>query len=207
MTTIARTAPGVAPRFAPVTAEMFPGVVAKYRWERTITEVHVHHTWKPNESTYLKAREKEHIIWGMWDFHTRVNGWSDLAQHVTIAPDGLIWMGRSWNRPPASSGGHNGTSKAGPFMLEIIGNYDRTPKGTAIEDLDGAGWRSVLVVVTTMLRHAALPRTAVRFHRQLGSPKTCPGTDLDYHGFLRGLEAFEHGRAIAQFLGFNGGEP
>ena len=61
----------------------------------------------------------------MWRFHTQELGWSDIAQHVTIDPAGRIWLNRSWDRPPASAKGFNGSSKLGPFMIEVIGNFDQ----------------------------------------------------------------------------------
>ena len=36
--------------------------------------------------------------------HVAVRGFEDIAQHVTVAPDGKIWTGRDWNnRRPASA--------------------------------------------------------------------------------------------------------
>jgi hypothetical protein len=85
----------------------------------------MHHTWRPRRQDY--AGEK--TINGMYEFHTKKNGWSDIAQHVSIAPDGLIWTGRNWNQAPARAKGYSGDSKSGPFMFEMIGNLTsaRTP--------------------------------------------------------------------------------
>lgn len=63
-------------------------------------------------------------IVGMWRYHTQTNRLSDIAQHVTIAPDGVIWTGRHWDLPPASATHHNGNAAFGPFMFEIIGDFD-----------------------------------------------------------------------------------
>lgn len=50
----------------------------------------------------------------MRKFHMEQNGWSDLAQHLTIDPQGGLWTGRNWNLAPASATGHNGTAGEGP---------------------------------------------------------------------------------------------
>ncbi len=61
----------------------------------------------------------------MRKFHMEENGWSDLAQHLTIGPQGGLWTGRNWNLAPANATGHNGTAGEGPFMIEMVG--DSTP--------------------------------------------------------------------------------
>jgi hypothetical protein len=43
------------------------------------------------------------------------NGWSDLAQHLTVDPQGWLWTGRNRNLAPASATGHNGTAGEGPL--------------------------------------------------------------------------------------------
>ncbi|HUE90232.1 MAG TPA: hypothetical protein VMO26_29470, partial [Vicinamibacterales bacterium] len=52
----------------------------------------------------------------MRKFHMEQNGWSDLAQHLTIDPQGGLWTGRNWNLAPASATGHNGTAGEGPIL-------------------------------------------------------------------------------------------
>ncbi len=47
-------------------------------------------------------------------------GWTDIAPHATVAPDGTIWTGRSWNRPPCSAAGRNGTRVRGPFLINVL---------------------------------------------------------------------------------------
>ena len=59
------------------------------------------------------------------EYHTQFNGWSDIAQHITISSNGDIWTGRSWNQPPASAAGNNGNREIGPFMFEMIGDFDK----------------------------------------------------------------------------------
>lgn len=180
------------------TIEEFLAELYRFRWTRQITEVHVHHTWIPSIASWVGERS----VRAMWKFHTdpkpKGQGWSDLAQHVTIAPDGAIWSGRDWNRAPASAGGHNGTSRAGPFMYEMIGNFD---KGK--EKLQGAQRDSAIVTIAHVLDvHELDDAFAFKFHRQLGSPKTCPGTDVEYDDFLRELRAYRNGVKLGRTFPF-----
>jgi hypothetical protein len=108
----------------------------------------------------------------MWRYHTRENGWSDIAQHLSVAPDGTLWLGRDWNTAPASATGHNGSAKAGPFMIEMIGDFD-----VGRDRLQGAQRAAVMEVIARVQRRFGLPAEALRFHNQM-SGKTCPGSSL-----------------------------
>ena len=168
-------------RFERLTLAAFAARVAVFPWSRTITAVHLHHTFRPDHKSWAG----EPTVYAMWRYHTRDNGWSDIAQHVTIAPDGGVWLGRDWNRAPASSAGYNGTSAAGPFMLETVGNFD-----VGHDRLDGAQRVSVFGVIAAVQHKFSLPPDSLRFHRQLNSPKTCPGSSLDYARVLAELIAY-----------------
>ena len=98
----------------------FQQFVALFDFTRRITEVHVHHTWRPRQRDYRGAA----TIQAMRRYHVEEKGWRDIAQHVSIAPDGSVWLGRNFNWPPASARGFNGNSSAGPFMIEVIGDFD-----------------------------------------------------------------------------------
>lgn len=165
----------------PMDLSTFREYVRAFLWRRVIAEVHVHHTWSPNHAQWAGARS----ITAMRDYHVNVNKWADIAQHVTVDPIGLIWLGRDWNKAPASSSGHNGTSTRGPFMIETVGNFD-----TGHDRLEGVQRGSVLGVIAAVQLRFGLKVESMRFHRQLGSPKTCPGTSLDYPGFLAELRAY-----------------
>ncbi|QIL74874.1 caspase family protein [Hymenobacter sp. HDW8] len=160
----------MADRFKQLTLAEFIQVLNKFPFTRRINAVHMHHTWRPNRAQYQGMAS----ITAMWKYHTQHNGWSDIAQHITIAPDGTIWTGRNWNLAPASSGGHNGNSQAGPFMFEMIGDFD---KGR--DPFDGAQRHTALHVVAHVLHRFKLPAEALHFHNQM-SVKTCPGSSINY---------------------------
>src|SRR5262245_30744499 len=81
---------------------------------RKLVEVHLHHTWRPRREDFRGLATIE----AMRRVHIEQNGWSDIAQHLTVDPQGGLWTGRNWNLAPASAVGHNGTSQEGPFMIE-----------------------------------------------------------------------------------------
>ena len=109
------------PPFAQLGTREFAALLRHFEFSRQINMVHVHHTWRPNHAQYRGHASIE----GMWRHHTQQNGWRDIAQHVSVAPDGSIWLGRNFNLPPASAAGHNGNVQCGPFMIEAIGDFDR----------------------------------------------------------------------------------
>jgi hypothetical protein len=159
------------PSFRKLTLVEFAELLARFPFTRRVTQVHMHHTWRPNHAQY---RGHDSVV-AMWKHHTQVNGWSDIAQHLTIGPDGSLWTGRNWNAPPASSGGANGTRDAGPFMFEMVGDFDR-----GRDPFGGAQRAAVLEVIARVQLRFGLAADALAFHRMLGSPKTCPGNAIDF---------------------------
>ena len=170
------------PPFHNLTLPEFARALDRFPFTRRINAVHMHHTWRPDHEQY---RGHESIV-ALWRYHTQTNGWSEIAQQVTIAPDGTIWTGRNWNQPPVSAAGHNGNRAAGPFMVELIGDFDH-----GRDRFEGEQRRVALRVVALVQKKFNLAPETLRFHSQL-SAKSCPGTSVDYDetvGEVRDLHA------------------
>ncbi|WP_175526701.1 caspase family protein [Geopseudomonas sagittaria] len=151
----------------------------------------MHHTWRPSHRDF-KGHE---TIVGMWRFHTQEKGWSDIAQHITIDPEGFIWLGRNWNRPPASAAGHNGNSAFGPFMFEMIGDFDQ-----GHDSLVGAQRETALRVVALVQQRFDLPVTSLRFHNSM-SAKSCPGSSLVYDDVVAAVNQIRaQGRGLSRAM-------
>ena len=165
-------------RFHPLDVNAFKLLVERFPFRRKIDAVHLHHTWRPNHAQY-KGHD---TILGMWRFHTQDQGWSDIAQHVTIAPDGTIWTGRDWNQRPASASGFNGNDTVGPFMIEMIGDFDRG-KDPFVDPQKAAA----LEVVAAIQARFDLGERTLRFHNAM-SPKTCPGDSISYDDLIKDLK-------------------
>jgi hypothetical protein len=175
--------------FLELTVDEFSEMLNQFPWRRRITEVHVHHTFRPNHADFA-ARPPARTIEGMFRFHTEERHFSDIAQHVTIDPRGVIWTGRNWNAAPASATGFNGNSTAGPFMFEMIGNFDRGQ-----DRWEGAQRDAAIEVIARVQKLFGLPPDAVRFHHEM-SPKSCPGTALVKSEVIEAVAA-AHGRLAA----------
>lgn len=165
--------------FQRLTMEEFAAVLAAFGFRRRITAVHMHHTWRPNHAQW-KGHDS---MLGMWRYHTEQRRFSDIAQHLTIDPQGHVWTGRNWNAAPASALGHNGTSVAGPFMFEAVGDFD-----LGCDALQGAQRSAVLDVIALVQAQFGLPPEALLFHNQT-APKTCPGSAIVYDDFVAELRA------------------
>jgi len=133
--------------FHQINLDQFAELLDKFPFTRAVESVHMHHTWRPNRSQYQGLSTIE----GMWSYHTKTNGWSDIAQHISIAPDGSIWTGRNWNEAPASAKGFNGNDTAGPFMFEIIGDFD-----VGKDPFDGPQKQTVLAVIALVQKRFKL---------------------------------------------------
>lgn len=166
------------PTFQRLSPEQFEQLLQNFPFTRKIDAVHMHHTWRPRHADF---RGHDTIV-SMWRHHTQVNGWSDIAQHITIDPEGMIWLGRNWNLPPASAAGHNGNKAFGPFMFEMIGDFDR-----GRDPFGGLQKETALRVVALVQSRFHLPAGSLRFHNAM-SPKSCPGSALVYQDILAEVE-------------------
>ena len=162
------------PTFQRLSLDQFSQLLEKFPFKRKVNAVHMHHTWQPGRADF-KGHD---TIVSMWRFHTQTMGWRDIAQHVTIDPEGFVWLGRNWNLPPASAAGHNGNENFGPFMFEMIGNFD-----TGHDPFDGRQRETALQVIARVQSRFDLPTNSLMFHNAMSS-KSCPGSSLDYAEIL-----------------------
>ncbi len=164
----------MAAPFRRLTPDQFLREVTAFNWTRRVWRVDMHHTWFPAHADYDGVASIERMA----QFHTRERGFDDIAQHVSIAPDGAIWTGRDWNKDPASVGyGMN----VGVFMFEAIGNFD-----WGFDRLLGRQLDSVVTVINGVQQHFQLPVQALLFHREVPqTAKTCPGTSIDKGDMVR----------------------
>lgn len=159
---------------------------------RNIRMVQVHHTYLPSYKQWPEnalTRQEN-----MRSFHINERRMGDIAQHLTIFPDGTVATGRSMNRNPCGITGGN----TGAICIEIYGNFD---KGADI--MTTKQREAVIMTYALLCKYFKLPvnTTGVRPHcwytaggTYLGnysasrSAKTCPGTN--FMGFGNTKSAF-----------------
>ena len=147
----------------PLSIATFRQRVKEFPWQGETTEFHVHHTADPAAS--WKGAESVEAI---RRYHVEKRGYRDSAQHVTLGPDGSIWLGRDWNLAPASATGHNGHDGGQrPFMVEIWGNFLN-------DKLDGAQESNLILMIAAIQEQWGLPPEAIKFHREMQATQ-CPG--------------------------------
>lgn len=147
----------------PFTIEQFENHVRSFDWKGEITEFHVHHT-----ADKAATWRGEDSVKSIRDYHVKVRKYRDFAQHVTLGPDGSIWLGRDWNLAPASATGHNGYDfQARPFMVETFGDF-RT------DTLEGAQLDNLVRMIAAVQERFDLPPEAIKFHKEM-QPTECPG--------------------------------
>lgn len=76
----------------------FERLLEQWQPRRQIDEFHVHHTWRPRRADFRGLATVE----AMRRYHMQHAGMSDIAQHLTIDPQGGLWTGRPFDRAPAS---------------------------------------------------------------------------------------------------------
>ncbi len=158
----------------------FEAHLASWSPIRRIDSVHLHCTDRPRHADWRGLASVE----AMRRFHISI-GMSDIAQHVTVDPRGRVWTGRPFDVVPASARGHNGTAAVGPFMIEMVGLFER-----GIDVFGGAQRDAAYAVVVAVLQKFGLDASAVKFHREFpGTGKTCPGLDLDPAAVRAGIKA------------------
>jgi hypothetical protein len=145
---------------------------------RFITEVHLHHNWKPDKNSYAMAEDKEKVIANVYRMDKDVRGLSDFGQNILITPDGLVWVLRDLNEPPSSIKGRNGNDKFGPMSVVILGNFDNGK-----EALVGEQEESLLGVLKLLFDIHQISDEKFIFHNE-HSPRTSPGSSLNKYELL-----------------------
>lgn len=136
---------------------------------RRIDSLHVHHTWRPARADWRGGA----TLAAMRRYHVEVLRWIDLAQHLTVGPDGSLWTGRSLDLRPASAAGCNGTAQQGPLMVALVGDFDR-----GRESFGGAQADATYAALAAILDACGLPLDALRFFNEFNPARTSPGSTL-----------------------------
>ena len=148
--------------------------------KRKIDTIQLHHTYSPS---YKNFDGSNHSILqkSMKDYHVNARGFSDIAQHFTIFPDGKIMTGRSLER---SAAGIIGCNQNG-ICIECLGNFDKNGDTMREEQK-----KAIIDFVKILLSKFNLNHNNITYHSwwsssgvNLGdyiegkSSKTCPGTN------------------------------
>lgn len=153
------------------------------------TGLQVHHTYLPDYSCFYKkdgSHEDELTRqYNTKQYHMNTNGWSNIAQHFTIFPNGRIVTGRPLSSTTAI--GIKGWN-SNKICIEIYGNFD---KG---HDVMTKEQREAVICLYGELckKHNIVPSTStIRPHcwftaggtfigtyNSSRSAKTCPGTNF-----------------------------
>lgn len=164
------------------TVDEFKSYINSLKITRSIKRVQLHHTWSPSYKNFNGSNHQT-LQNNMRNYHVNSCGWSDIGQHFTIFPDGVILTGRSLNSSPAGIANAN----SGGICIECIGNFDKG--GDAMKD---AQKNAIAGAVKVLLDKFGLSAsTGVTYHAWWGSggtnlgtyiqgksQKTCPGTNF-----------------------------
>lgn len=163
--------------FTPYDRQEFIRRINQFSWKRRITEVIIHHTWRPNhDQWYEDERVLEHMYYDI-----QRNGQTDFDFHVLITPDGEIITGQNWNVP--TSGIPSGTRQAGPFVITMVGDFDIQQ-----DELTGEQLKSAQFACGYLLWKFRLPLKACKFHRHYVKSKTCPGSAITYEWWINDIK-------------------
>ena len=145
-------------------------------------EVHagfVHHTVNANDYT---KDQVPGIIRGIYAYHTRSRGWSDIGYNFLVDRFGRIWEGRYGGIARPVVGAHTLGYNDYAFAMSAIGNFETArPKAKMIRAYGALmGWKlSLHGVSATSTSQRVGPKTfaAINGHRDAGST-ACPGRYL-----------------------------
>lgn len=145
-------------------------------------EVHagfVHHTVNAND---YKPEDVPAILRGIYAYHTKSRGWSDVGYNYLVDKFGRIWEGRAGGVDRPVVGAHTLGYNDDSFAMSAIGNFDVARPPKAMVEAYGAlfGWKLSLHGVdasSTQQYVTSKNFPAVNGHRDAGST-ACPGKYL-----------------------------
>lgn len=151
-------------------------------FSRMIKLLQVHHTLQPDYDAFRRVKDHFSLLNNMEHCHVVERGFSDIAQHLTTFPDGLLAVCRPIDNIPA---GIKGANQYG-ICVEHLGNFDDG------QDVMTAQQRECIVKVYAHLcrRFRLLPDgDTIQYHHWwdlttgqrtngTGTTKSCPGTQF-----------------------------
>lgn len=145
-------------------------------------EVHagfVHHTVNAND--YTRAQVPA-LLRGIYAYHTKSRGWSDVGYNYLVDRFGRIWEGRAGGIDRPVVGAHTLGYNDYSFAMSAIGNFDVKKPSKAMVQAYGAlfGWKLSLHGVDASSgsqRVGSRSFRAISGHRDAGST-ACPGRYL-----------------------------
>lgn len=130
-----------------------------------ITNIVIHHTETPNEP----AEKAPGRIASIHRYHTVTRGWSDIAYHYFIAPDGKIYQGRD-DRFQTDTGAAYPLD--GTLTVSFLGDYRKTlPTQVALDSL-------VAFLRQKTQTHSLAPSAVSTHGQRSGGITDCPGPKL-----------------------------
>jgi uncharacterized protein YraI len=164
--------------FTLLTVEEFGAWLKEEKVSRVITAIQIHHTWLPDYSNFNGKNHFEKLQ-GMKSSHIE-RGFSDIAQNITVFPDGKLAICRTLNTIPAGIYGQNSRG----ICIENLGNFDTG------KDQMTASHREAIVGVVAHLCHRfglKVSTESIIYHHWFdlstgqrtngsGNTKSCPGT-------------------------------
>jgi LysM repeat protein len=104
-----------------MTREEFKVWLLNNRFNRKISIIQQHHTWLPSYKQF-KGNNYFPMLKGMENHHIKTMGWSNIAQNLTIFPDGKVAVSRPFNIAPEGSIGPKANVEG--IAIENVGNFD-----------------------------------------------------------------------------------
>ena len=104
-----------------MTKEEFRDWLFHNRFNRKISLIQEHHTWKPS---YEHFHGSNHFIMlrGMENFHIKEMRWKNIAQNITTFPDGKVAVSRPFDIAPEGTIGFKANSEG--LAIENVGNFE-----------------------------------------------------------------------------------
>lgn len=168
-------------KFILVDIEEFRGWIDKKVVMRPIEVLQVHHTYKPDYQTMKEHPDIFDNLFNMEYYHVHERGFEQIAQNLTIYPDGTIAICRDLGRAPAGIKGAN--SKG--ICIEIVGNFD-----SGHDEMDSEQKQAVVSLyallcikfklkpsVDTIVYHHWYDLVTGKRCNGRGITKSCPGTN------------------------------
>jgi len=167
-------------KFILLDALEFEGWLKDQKIGRKIKWVQQHHTYMPGYKNFKGANHFQ-LCQSMESAH-KERGFNEIAQNLTIFPDGKVMVCRSLDKIPA---GIKGANTFG-VCIENIGNFDKGKDLMSMQQRD-----SIVLVTKAILKRFVLAPSdqSVLYHHWFdlttgkritkegtGSTKTCPGT-------------------------------